>query len=141
MASTTASLPTVVTLSPTKSKKKRAKKRKATLPIGGEFHKKVIESVSSTSSRSNSDDELLTDKDDEWESELMLKDSKWSMSKGVKKPSINNLLTTTPIILRHENANKKVNNREIPILDLTDGEIDNFDELMDISVNRIVNKL
>ena len=45
------------------------------------------------------------------------------------------------IYLRHENANKKVNNREIPILDLTDGEIDNFDELMDISVNRIVNKL
>ena len=89
------------------SKKKRAKKRKATIPIGGASNKKIIESVSSSNSRGNSDEEMCSgNEDQQWESELMLKDPRWSVSKGVKDDSNVGKISLTPLIIRHNQSNK-----------------------------------
>ena len=99
-------------------KKKRAKKRKATIPVGG-ANKKVIESAttSPSESRSNTDDEMVTDggnanekgdlnqaKDNEWESELMLVDSAWSTVRGKKHITDDMATKITPIIIRHDRS-------------------------------------
>ena len=121
-------VPPPINLNPTNTKKKRAKKRKASMPIGGSSYKKVIESASSENSRENTDEEMsILDEDVEmqWESEHMLKDNRWSLSKGLKKPS--DLNSLTPIIIRHDNAAKNLSNYEIPLLDLSDGEIEDDD--------------
>ena len=69
---------------------------------------------------------MNTDKEDEntqWESELMLKDQRWSMVKGLKNVSDGNTLKATPIIIRHDNANKKdLTNIPVPPLNLSDSQ-------------------
>ena len=92
------------------NKKKRAKKRKATMPIGGADHKKVIESASPSENDEDMKEAASGTEDknpnEEWESELMLKDKKWSVSKGIKNNSSLNELYNTPIIIKHNVAPK-----------------------------------
>ena len=69
------------------------------IPVGG-ANKKVIESAnpSPNESRENSDDEMPMESEtaqEEWESELMLKDSAWSLAKGKKT------ITHTSLELQH----------------------------------------
>ena len=44
--------------------------------------------------------------DQQWESELMLKDPRWSVSKGVKDDSNVGKISLTPLIIRHNQSNK-----------------------------------
>ena len=54
-------------------------------PIVGASNKKFIKSVSSSDSRKNSDEDMCSgNEDQQWESELMLKGHRWSVSKGFK---------------------------------------------------------
>ena len=88
------------------------KKRKATIPIGGASNKKVIESTSQNNSRNNSGEDMYdsnenSDEDESWESNIMLKDNRWSVSKGINNRKEEKSLTTTPLIIRHNNIVNK----------------------------------
>ena len=78
-----------------------AQKRKATLPIGGATNKKIIASTSSNdNSKYNMDEEMVSENEDnQWESDLMLKDPRWSVSKGTKVVSNSDPNQLTPLIL------------------------------------------
>ena len=54
----------------------------------------------------NSDEDK--DEDESWESNIMLKDNRWSVSKGINNRKEEKSLTTAPLIIRHNNVNKKV---------------------------------
>ena len=74
-----------------------------------------------------SDSNGENNEDDSWESNIMLKDNRWSMSKGEKNKSDDNCLLTTPIIIRHNYSNKNKNllpnTKPLPPpLNLTDDE-------------------
>ena len=80
-----------------------------------------------------SDSNGENNEDDSWESNIMLKDNRWSMSKGEKNKSDDNCLLTTPIIIRHNYSNKNKNllpnTKPLPPpLNLTDDE---FNESME----------
>ena len=47
----------------------------------------------------------IEDDNKQWESELMLKDHRWSTIKGQKNVTDENTLKATPIIIRHDNFN------------------------------------
>ena len=50
----------------------------------------------------NSDEDK--DEDESWESNIMLKDNRWSVSKGINNRKEEKSLTTTPLITRHNNV-------------------------------------
>ena len=80
------------------------------------------------------ENEIDENQNSEWESELMLKDSAWSLIKGKKIPNDDMTQKTTPIIIRHDNTRGKVNANKpefIPKMNLaevTDGEKDEDDD-------------
>ena len=118
------------------TKKKRAKKRKATMPVGGPS-KKVKESTQNSETNddnsdycNNSDEEMNSEKemgnnDSQWESELNLKDSRWSISKARRRKVVaNTAVLVTPIVIKHNNSTKSdkttklIRRVKIPVLSL-----------------------
>ena len=49
------------------------------------------------------DTDIGIENDDHWESRLMLKDSRWSLTKGKKRVTKDMSLKITPLIIRHDN--------------------------------------